>query len=320
LVGQEQFLIDRVAELKRTGRYISPEELENFVLERIKDVDPTSTMARRPDGITWDFRAGPAFRQVADAARGRNDREWREFIDAIRNRTIALTFVAEDRKGTAGPALVHAMHPFVKSLVHQLRVGIEEEVAAFEATVSTERIPAGTYLVAVSSVTDGSKTIGASILASAVSVEGGDPLEHALADELLNEVVVRGGAGGLDVNPGEAAVRAAFLRAEERLDLRLAEHAQSVTTAERSRRTRLRQTIDREADRETSRIQALIADIEGASGSAESGKRRQILPIYRARVDRIEGTRRRRLEEMASFREPDLSGAVFAAGLVTVTR
>lgn len=319
LVGQEQFLIDRVAELKRTGRYISPEELENFVLERLKDVDPTSTMARRPDGITWDFRAGPGFRQVADAARGRNDREWREFIDAIRNRPIALTFVAEDRKGTAGPILVHAMHPFVKTLVHQLRVGIEEEVAAFEAAVSTERIPAGTYLVAISSVTDGSKTIGASILASAVPVEGGDPLEHSLADELLNEVVVRGGAGGLAVDPGAAAVRAAYLRAEERLDLRLAEHAQSVTTAERSRRTRLRQTIDREAEREISRIHALIAEIEGTPGSADSGKRRQILPIYRARADRIEATRQRRVEEMASFREPDLSGAVFAAGLVTVT-
>ena len=318
LVGQEQFLIDRIAELKRTGRYISPEELENFALERLKEVDGASTMARRPDGVTWEFRAGAGFRQLADAARSRNDREWREFIDAIRNRPIALTFVAEDRTGTAGPSLVHAMHPFVKSLVHQLRGSIEEEVAAFEASVRSDRIPHGTYLLAVSSVTDASKMIGASILAAAIPVEGGHPLDHGLADELLNEVVVRGGTGGPGECPGEAAVRAAYSRAEERLDLRLAEHAQSVTMAERSRRTRLRQTIEREADRELGRIHASIAAIEGDPGAPESGKRRQILPIYRARAERIEATRRRRLEEMASFREPDLSGALFAAGVVRV--
>ena len=317
LVGQEQFLIDRLDQLKRTGRYIAPEELQNFVLERLRDVDPASTLIRRDDGVTWEFVAGPAFKRLAEDARERNDRQWREFLDSIRDRPITLTFVAEDQRGTTGPVLVHAMHPLVRALVHQLRNGIESETAAFEASIRSERLPPGTYVMVVMATSDGSGMVGPSILASAASL-GGGLLEHAMADELLSELVVGGAAAPIPGAHGDEAIRSAFEQAETNVNIRLAEHAASVTTAERSRRNRLRETIEREADRELAQVRAQIAAIEGNTNAPGDSKRRQILPIYRAREERIEAIRRRRLTEMATFQEPELSGTVFAAGLVHV--
>ena len=157
-----------------------------------------------------------------------------------------------------------------------------------------------------------------SLLAAAEPLHGGEPLAHALADELLSESVVRGGTDLAGMSPAEPDVRASFDRVETRLGIRLAEYARATATSERNRRQRLRATIERDADQQLERVRAAIEAIEAFGGDAQASKSRQILPIYRAREQRIEETRRRRLEELEQGREPELSGATFAAGVVTV--
>ncbi len=313
LVGQEQFLIDRVDQLKRTGRYISPEELEHFVLQRLSEVDETSSLVREADGVTWRFRAGAPFRKIAEAARPTTDRHWLSFINAIRAGPIALTFVAEDQQDASGPVLIHAMHPLVRTLIHGMQHQIDGVQLAFEGSLVTNAIPPGRYLLSVSASSDAAKVVGPSILSAAVNLDDLAGLGADQSDELLNRFVMGGGvATAHAVTPAPSLLQEAFDVAELMLVERVSQHSQRVANAERSRKARIRTQINREAEHQSAEINQRIAEIE----ARESGQ--QILPILRSKLDKIDAARRRNIEDMATDLEPAISGTVFAAGVIEV--
>jgi len=312
LVGQEQFLIDKVDQLKRTGRYISPEELEHFVHQRLAELDAGSSLVRTEDETGWILRAGPALRACAASARPIGSSDWRPFINAIQRGDYPITFVAEEQATNGGPALIHAMHPLVRTLVHGMKDDIDGQLLGFEACVATDVVPPGRYLLAVSATSDSAKVVGSSILSAATSLDRYEDVSGDQSDELLNAIVMRGRASEGGGNVPAATITDAFDRVESQLVARVSDHAQRVTSNERSRKARIRTQIDREAEHQSIPIRQRIADIEQRS----SGQ--QILPILRSKLEKIVAARARNIEDMAQDVEPSISGTTFAAGLIEV--
>ena len=109
-----------------------------------------------------------------------------------------------------------------------------------------------------------------------------------------------------------STLQSAFETAEMSLIGRIAEFGSNLAQRERARRTRIRTQIEVEAAHESEPIQQRIAAIEAGNANA------QILPILRARLEKIQATRRRRIEELAGDAEPSIGGSTFAAGVVEV--
>ena len=319
LVGQEQFLIDRIEHLKRTGRYIAPEELLNFVQERLLSIDPDSSLVCRDDGSTYDFRAGALFRQTAERARQRHDRPWQQFVSHIATKPLALTFVAEDRQRSNGTTLVHAMHPLVRTLVLDQKEVVDGQLLAFEGSIQSDRIPPGTYVAVVMTATDASQVVGASILTAACRVNDQQLLGQDAADELINAMVVRGTAVVAKMTIDDDSIVAAYESAEIAVALRLAHYRDSVTNDESNRRNRRREQLNRDAEIQIATVRQMIDGVVGDGNSNDSGKKMQILPIYTKRIEKIETTRDERLKDLINVKEACIEGTTFAAGLVTVT-
>jgi len=108
-------------------------------------------------------------------------------------------------------------------------------------------------------------------------------------------------------------VGSAFEAAEIALVDRVGDYGSSLAKAERARRNRIREQINRDAERDMDRINRLITEAEAKSGD------QPILRIRRAELEKIDARRRRLIEDMAQDREPSISGTTFAAGLVDVT-
>ena len=216
LLTADSFLIDEFERIRRTGQFVQPHELESFVRERLRKVDPASSFVHRPNDDVWMLKASPCLIALADTA-FRKERvvEWRSFLQRLRTTSIHCTFHGDRAEGNAQLEVLSVAHPLLRILVADLQVH-ERACHSFRCRLASDEIEQGAWLLEVGLVSDPHNSRGARVITAAARI-GNDALLDADHSDILLRTVLEAAVDLYTMEYSSAAVEAAKTNADQDL-------------------------------------------------------------------------------------------------------
>lgn len=192
LITADSFLIDEFERMRRTGQFVHPHELERFTAERLRQVDPSSKLARKDQPGLFEFRAGPPLIALAENIwRKARVLEWRSFLQRMRTRPILCTFDGESFDGVGEVEVLSVAHPLLRVLVEGLTVH-DRACHSFRCKLVASDLPVGDWVLSIGLVSDSGDERGARIMAGVGSCSSNRALSADEADALLASVLDSG--------------------------------------------------------------------------------------------------------------------------------
>lgn len=330
LIGQDRFLVDEVARLKRAGKYLTAVELEHFVREQVRRIDAQATITTDADGWLVLRAGGQLLALLDDCLRSHRSPDWVRFATRLHRGSVPITFDGGEQERPRHVELVGAAHPLIRALATRLDAAVAGE-RQFLARVESPIVPEGTWAIAVSVMKE--KTAAESdatiLCASArIDAEPTDPSEFTpengggvtddLSDDLLHAVVTNGQPwldSGLDVAQrteyGARAQSAMLATFAARRDERLLE-----ASRESARKVAI---ITADFAARAQRFSDKIVRAEATPGGMSAADAR-ILPVFRSQLANLEAKRDQQLEQLRQRARPMIGSTTVLVGIVKVTR
>ena len=311
LVGQEQFLTDKVQRLKGEGRYVSSADLRFFVEDCLGSVDAKSSITYEGGGAIAELRAGTVLQERIQRTSPRASKEWRRFLTRCRA-PVRVAFGTDDSEVPADVEILGVHHPLIRTLVGAMG-GTQESIVAFHSSVATAEVEPGQYVMIVSANRDRNHDKVGNLLAIAIEIEHHGSVDWHAADALLTTVIAEGGVS--NCLPSAEVRRSACDFAVGEMAARVDAWQRQRTDMRANQNARLRAAVesDLRGQMAAKRRQILEAESPGAS----DGQRR-ILPMWRADLVRLERELDRRLVDVDSGTSPDWENVLIAAGIISV--
>lgn len=318
LIGQDRFLVDEVARLKRAGKYLTAVELEHFVREQVRRIDSHATITAGADGWLVLRAGGQLLTLIDNCLRGHRSPDWVRFAARLHRGPVQITFDGGEQERPKHVELVGAAHPLVRALATRLEASVAGE-RQFLARVESEVVPEGTWALAVSVMKEkmGNES-DASVLCASARADGGPSGPDDLSDDLLHAVVMHGQPwldDALDVGKrteigacAERAMRAAFA----------ARRTERLLEAERES-ARKQAVIAADFTARAQRFSDKIARASATPGGISAADAR-ILPVFRSQLATLEAKRDQQLEKLRQRAKPLISSTTVLVGIVKVTR
>jgi superfamily II DNA or RNA helicase len=318
LIGQDRFLVDEVARLKRAGKYLTPIELEHFVREQVRRIDAQAIITSDSDGWLVLHPGGQLLALLDDSLRRHRSPDWVRFASRMRRGPVHIAFDGGERERPKHVELVGAAHPLIRSLATRLETSAAS-ARQFLARVESEIVPEGVWSLVVSVMKENSGTESDASVLCALARADGTTVDHDdLADDLLCAVVTTGEPwldDQLDTNRriaiaelGERAMRQKFA----------ARRTERILEAERES-ARKQAVIAADFDGRAQRFREKISRAEEFHGGISTAEAR-ILPVFRAQLANLTAKRDQQLARLASHARPSISATTLLVGIVKVSR
>ena len=317
LIGQDRFLVDEVTRLKRAGKYLTPLELQHFVTEQVKRLDPDSKITTDASGRITLHAGGILLSIIDDALKRHRSPDWLRFAARLRRGSLRLSFESSDGKPTTDLELVGAAHPLVRTLAMHLEASVSG-ARQFMAHAVSDVVAEGIWALSVSVMKEtAGNNADASILCAAVRVDGGPTGDEDFSDDLLHAVIATGQPwldDGLDIER-----RSKFGAEAEMAMLHLFAHrsTERLAAAERDAARKLA-VIEADFEWRAKRVRDKIARLEDSA--VRGSKSEAILPAFRGQLQSLETKRDQQLAAIERLARPSISETTILVGIVKVER
>ena len=188
LIGQDRFLVDEVERLRRAGRYLSHEDLERFIRERVKVIDPRSSVTG-PDrrGIFTLQIETNLMQHLSHAGPVQRSREWARVHGHIR--AGRYEFALQPEVSSEGVDLLSAAHPLVRALLPTEDHEADGIRKAFGTTLSSVAVEPGRWAMLITRIDYAGARRASGLLCSVANLDTGAVHTDTSADALLTDLL-----------------------------------------------------------------------------------------------------------------------------------
>ena len=188
LIGQDRFLTDEVEQLRQAGRYLSHDDLERFIRERVQAIDPRSSVAGPASDGTFTLQIETVLLQnLAHAGASQRSREWARVFGNLR--AGRYRFALQSGKAPNDVDLLSAAHPLVRALLPTDANAVDDLRKAFATRVSSDAVAAGRWAILITRLDYLGAQRASGLLCSICNIATGEVHTDTRADALLTAVL-----------------------------------------------------------------------------------------------------------------------------------
>jgi superfamily II DNA or RNA helicase len=188
LIGQDRFLVDEVEQLRRAGRYLSHEDLERFIRERVKAIDPRSTVSGPDKQGVYTLQIETILLQhLAHAGASQRSREWARVHGHIRTGRYRFVLHADGSSGEVD--LLSAAHPLVRALLPTEGHDADDMRKAFGTALTSVSVDPGRWVMLITRIDYAGARSSSGLLCSVTHLDTGAVHTDTKADALLTDLL-----------------------------------------------------------------------------------------------------------------------------------
>jgi superfamily II DNA or RNA helicase len=314
LIGQDRFLTDEVEHLRQAGRYLSHEDLERFIRERVQAIDPRSSVAGPANDGTFTLQIETVLLQhLSHSGASQRSREWARVFSHIR--AGRYRFALQAGKAPMDVDLLSAAHPLVRALLPTDTNAVDDLRKAFATRVCSDAVPAGRWTILVTRLDFLAEQRTSGLLCAICNIATGEVHTDTRADALLT-AVLNSPPAHVMLDPKEPEFLRAEQRAIEAMTLRVAKLKQ--TRIDHATRTaaRKRAVCERHYGHLLGRLKQ---QIDGHQAKADPGEAESFfMRMQRSKVTRFERERDTELDLIDRVKKESIAQTDVFIGLLEV--